>query len=403
MRVLCSVQRRALFDTMDSSDTSEHASSSDSHLLSLSEDMEDKKPQMLPSILTSFDDLGPRRASLPTLSLNRSSSYSSSRGYTPQTTSSLANYTFPPASTDEYSSSSSAFSSAGSMNHVGLHTGSNDDWIARPNSTPLRHASFSSTLRISGHRSGKDWPYPSPSHHHLPSANGSPPHHHSHLNSAGSYNTSLDLPPSLSSSIPPIPSPVSSGDQRPQRKRGKLPKETTDYLKSWLHRHSDHPYPSEEEKKQLCHATGLSMSQVSNWMINARRRILAPARPQSGPTTTAPFPNNLGNGAISNPVSAGASLGGRIVSSPQHMSHMQRRTSLPAPSLHSSSYSEGLQLYPPMSLQSYGNGYTSHSVPRNSLPGHGGDYPNPSGYHHHQQQQQYLDGGSGGGYSNTGY
>ncbi|KIY47714.1 hypothetical protein FISHEDRAFT_14603, partial [Fistulina hepatica ATCC 64428] len=55
-------------------------------------------------------------------------------------------------------------------------------------------------------------------------------------------------------------------------KRGKLPKETTDFLKAWLHRHSDHPYPSEEEKKQLCHATGLSMSQVSNWMINARRR-----------------------------------------------------------------------------------------------------------------------------------
>ncbi|KAJ6526593.1 von Willebrand factor type A domain-containing protein [Mycena vulgaris] len=61
------------------------------------------------------------------------------------------------------------------------------------------------------------------------------------------------------------------------RKRGKLPKETIDVLKTWLHRHSDHPYPSEEEKQQLCHATGLTMSQTSNWMINARRRILAPA------------------------------------------------------------------------------------------------------------------------------
>jgi hypothetical protein len=61
---------------------------------------------------------------------------------------------------------------------------------------------------------------------------------------------------------------------RPQRKRGKLPKETTDFLKSWLHRHSDHPYPSEEEKKQLCNATGLSMSQVSNWMINVRDNLL---------------------------------------------------------------------------------------------------------------------------------
>ncbi|KAJ7740616.1 homeobox KN domain-containing protein, partial [Mycena metata] len=69
------------------------------------------------------------------------------------------------------------------------------------------------------------------------------------------------------------------------RSRGKLPKETTDFLKAWLHRHSDHPYPSEEEKKQLCHATGLSMQQVSNWMINARRRILAPAhRAASGLT-----------------------------------------------------------------------------------------------------------------------
>jgi len=55
---------------------------------------------------------------------------------------------------------------------------------------------------------------------------------------------------------------------RPPRQRGKLPKETTDYLKAWLNRHSDHPYPSEEEKKQLCNATGLSMAQVSNWMIN---------------------------------------------------------------------------------------------------------------------------------------
>lgn len=69
----------------------------------------------------------------------------------------------------------------------------------------------------------------------------------------------------------PNPSPVvpsSSLVDRPQKKRGKLPKPTTDFLKDWLHRHADHPYPSEEEKKQLCAATGLSMSQVSNWMIN---------------------------------------------------------------------------------------------------------------------------------------
>ena len=71
--------------------------------------------------------------------------------------------------------------------------------------------------------------------------------------------------PSRTSPVPPAPSSLVD---RPQKKRGKLPKPTTDFLKDWLHRHSDHPYPSEDEKKQLCAATGLSMSQVSNWMIN---------------------------------------------------------------------------------------------------------------------------------------
>ena len=70
--------------------------------------------------------------------------------------------------------------------------------------------------------------------------------------------------------MPPIHSTPSFLVDRPQKVRGELPKPTTDFLKDWLHRHSDHPYPSENEKKQLCAATGLSMSQVSNWMINVR-------------------------------------------------------------------------------------------------------------------------------------
>ncbi|KIY53175.1 hypothetical protein FISHEDRAFT_55275 [Fistulina hepatica ATCC 64428] len=61
------------------------------------------------------------------------------------------------------------------------------------------------------------------------------------------------------------------------RKRGKLPPQTTELLRRWLFDHSEHPYPSESEKRELCAATNLSMSQVSNWMINARRRILVPA------------------------------------------------------------------------------------------------------------------------------
>jgi hypothetical protein len=81
---------------------------------------------------------------------------------------------------------------------------------------------------------------------------------------SASTNGSVQSP----SRTPPAPPTSSSLVDRPQKKRGKLPKPTTDFLKDWLHRHSDHPYPSEDEKKQLCAATGLSMSQVSNWMIN---------------------------------------------------------------------------------------------------------------------------------------
>jgi hypothetical protein len=167
--------------------------------------------------------------------------------------------------------------------------------IVRPNSTPgplpsangplkyddtIRHSSLSSSYtfpptnqassmygnvaRISGqaerrasytHSSSSDaakdeWNF-SPSDILLPSA---------------SANGSVQSP----SRTPPAPPPSSSLVDRPQKKRGKLPKPTTDFLKDWLHRHSDHPYPSEDEKKQLCAATGLSMSQVSNWMINVR-------------------------------------------------------------------------------------------------------------------------------------
>ena len=80
--------------------------------------------------------------------------------------------------------------------------------------------------------------------------------------------TNASRHPAPLNSISPLPAPAATMAERPRGKRGKLPKPTTDYLKEWLHRHSDHPYPSEDEKRQQCQATGLSMSQVSNWIIN---------------------------------------------------------------------------------------------------------------------------------------
>ncbi|KAI1393549.1 uncharacterized protein F4822DRAFT_16468 [Hypoxylon trugodes] len=65
-----------------------------------------------------------------------------------------------------------------------------------------------------------------------------------------------------------------NGEGKQRKRRGNLPKETTDKLRMWFHAHLHHPYPSEEEKQDLMRETGLQLNQISNWFINARRRQL---------------------------------------------------------------------------------------------------------------------------------
>lgn len=50
------------------------------------------------------------------------------------------------------------------------------------------------------------------------------------------------------------------GDAKQRKRRGNLPKETTDKLRSWFVAHLQHPYPTEDEKQDLMRQTGLQMS-----------------------------------------------------------------------------------------------------------------------------------------------
>lgn len=51
---------------------------------------------------------------------------------------------------------------------------------------------------------------------------------------------------------------VNDGKQR--KRRGNLPKETTDKLRAWFIAHLQHPYPTEDEKQELMRQTNLQMS-----------------------------------------------------------------------------------------------------------------------------------------------
>ena len=84
--------------------------------------------------------------------------------------------------------------------------------------------------------------------------------------SSGSASSTGDLP------IPvrrPISSEILSGAAKV---RPNHPPEQKKMLKDWFEQHRSEPYPTQEEKIQLSQETGLTLIQINDWFINARRR-----------------------------------------------------------------------------------------------------------------------------------
>ncbi|XP_061908549.1 iroquois homeobox 7 isoform X2 [Entelurus aequoreus] len=108
-------------------------------------------------------------------------------------------------------------------------------------------------------------------------------HHHHHHRHLAHLGNSFDLKTTAASPYHhallarggPFFSPYRPGTaEEPGRGSAKVAtRESTGALKAWLSEHLKNPYPTKGEKVMLAIITKMSLTQVSTWFANARRRL----------------------------------------------------------------------------------------------------------------------------------
>ncbi|XP_054074454.1 iroquois-class homeodomain protein irx-3-like [Rissa tridactyla] len=83
----------------------------------------------------------------------------------------------------------------------------------------------------------------------------------------------------------------------PGRAKVAAARESTGALKAWLARHPRNPYPSKGEKVMLAVVSRMSLTQVSTWFANARRRLKKENKASWAPRGASDSEDSEGEGA----------------------------------------------------------------------------------------------------------